>query len=116
MKEEGIIFLGDILDYNLKCNLKQELIKMGKKENNRNDLYYPKNFMEELPAYIPEITEVEITEKIGIVQNELKKYRYDVILHIDRKNKNTSCKKTKFQYAMLREGFSVQSILESEEQ
>ena len=38
-------------------------------KNNRNDLYYPKNFMEELPAYIPEITEVEITEKIGIVQN-----------------------------------------------
>lgn len=116
MKEKGIIFLGDILDYNLKGDLKQELIKRGKRENNRNDLYYPKSFMQELPAYIPEIAEVEITEKIGTIQNELKKYRYDVILHIDCNNKNTVNKKTKFQYAMLSEGFSVQNILESEEQ
>ena len=116
MKEKGIIFLGDILDYSLKGDLKQELIKRGKRENNRNDLYYPKSFMQELPAYIPEIAEVEITEKIGTIQNELKKYRYDVILHIDCNNKNTVYKKTKFQYAMLSEGFSVQNILESEEQ
>lgn len=40
MKEKGVIFLGDILDYNLRDNLKQELMEKGKKENNRNDLYY----------------------------------------------------------------------------
>lgn len=116
MKEKGIIFLGDILDYDLKGDLKRELMKMGRKENNRNDLYYPRSFMQELPTYIPEITNVEITEKVGTIQNELKKYRYDAILHIDCNNKSTNCKKTKFQYAMLRDGFSVQNILESEEQ
>lgn len=116
MKEGGVIFLGDILDYDLRDDLKQELIKRGKKENNRNDLYYSKSFMQELPAYIPEITKVEIGEKIGTIENELKKYRYDVILHIDKNCKNTIYKKTKFQYAMLKEGFSIQDILESEGQ
>lgn len=52
--------------------------------------------MKALPAYIPEITKVEITEKIGTIQNELKKYRYDVILHIDKNSKNTICKKQNF--------------------
>ena len=115
MKGKGIIFLGDILDYNLKDDLKQDLMRRGRKENNRNDLYYPRSFMQELPAYIPEIKNVEITEKFGIIQNELKKYRYDVILHIDCHNKSTNCKKTKFQYAMLSDDFSVENILESEE-
>jgi ubiquinone/menaquinone biosynthesis C-methylase UbiE len=114
MKEKGIIFLGDILDYELKEELKQELWKAGKKENNKNDLYFPKYFVQQLPAFIPEIVQVEITKKLGKIENELKRYRYDVILHIDCNSKESKCRKLKFQYAMSNESFSWNQILEEE--
>ena len=85
----------------------------GKKKSNKDDLSYPKNFIKELPAYIPEIIKVKITDKIGKIENELKKYRYDAILFIDKHNKSI-VKHTKFQYAMGEKDFSITYISENE--
>ena len=70
--------------------------------------------MQQLPAFIPEIVQVEITKKLGKIENELKRYRYDVILHIDCNSKESKCRKLKFQYAMSNESFSWNQILEEE--
>ncbi len=65
--------------------------------------------MKELPAYIPEIHNVEISDKSGYVDNELKKYRYDVLIQIDKTNKRKVAH-TKFQYAMRAKNFTISQI------
>jgi len=44
-------------------------------------------FFKQLPDEIPEISAVEILHKRGTYDNELTKYRYDVILHLGKKSK-----------------------------
>lgn len=111
--QQAIIYLGDLIDTELVEELDKELEQYGKKKSNKDDLSYPKNFIKELPAYIPEIIKVKITDKIGKIENELKKYRYDAILFIDKHNKSI-VKHTKFQYAMGEKDFSITYILENE--
>ena len=110
MNDTGVIYIGDVLDLAKMDAQKKELKLLGMKENNRKDLYYPREFFYELQAYIPEISTVEITEKIGTIENEFKKYRYDVMLHIDKCNQAHG-KKTKFQYAMQSKDFSWEKIM-----
>lgn len=111
--QKAVIYLGDLIDTDLVGEFIEELNQYGKKKNNKDDLSYPKDFIKELPAYIPEIVEVRITGKVGRIENELKKYRYDALLFID-KNTRSSVKHTKFQYAMQLEDFSMKHILEAE--
>lgn len=114
IKKRSLIFLGDILDAELKSTFEDELIRNGIKRKNVSDLYYPKRFMKELPAYIPQIVDVQITDKLGMIENEMKKYRYDVILIVDKDNKKANAKRSKFQYALLAKDFSVENILKNE--
>lgn len=116
MKDSGIIFLGDILDFDLKETFDRSLTQNGIRRRNVSDLYYPRKLMQELPVYIPEIIDVEITEKTGQIENELKKYRYDVMLHIDKHCKNLTVKRTKFQYAMHAKNFSIDIVEENEKE
>lgn len=109
MQDTGVIYIGDVLDLAKMDAQKKELKLLGMKENNRKDLYYPRELFYELQAYIPEISTVEITEKIGMIENEFKKYRYDVMLHID-KHKQVHGKKTKFLYAMQSKDFSWEKL------
>ena len=113
IKSQAIIYLGDLIDTDLVEKFMKDLNQYGKKKNNKDDLSYPKEFIKELPAYIPEIVKVKITSKLGTIENELKKYRYDVILLIDKDNKHI-VKHTKFQYAMQSKGFSITDILEND--
>lgn len=111
--QKAIVYLGDLIDTGLIEKFIEELSQHGKKKNSKDDLSYPKDFIRELPAYIPEIVEVQITEKIGKIENELKKYRYDALLFVDKNNKR-SAKHTKFQYAMKSDDFSLTRIVERE--
>lgn len=114
IKEQGIIFLGDIPDIEQRTIFEQELLQHGVKRKKTSDLYYPQGLMMELPVYIPEIVNVQITRKIGTIENEMKKYRYDVILTVDKNNKKANAKKTKFQYALLAKNFKIENIAEYE--
>ncbi len=109
LKEQAVIFVGDILDMDKKDILKSDLQKAGKNKSNKNDLYYSRDFMRELPAYIPEIYNVEISDKTGYVDNELKKYRYDILIQIDKTNKRKVAH-TKYQYAMKDKNFTISQI------
>lgn len=96
MTETGIIFIGDLLDLNQRENYLKLLKKSGRK-NGREDLWYPKNFIEEVSAYVPEISNVTISSKDKYtIENELTLFRYDAVYTIDKFKKN-NCKKTKFQ-------------------
>lgn len=97
MAETGIIFVGDLLDLDQREKYLNALKEAGGKRG-REDLWYPKNFIEEVPAYIPEISNVTISskEKYTII-NELVLFRYDAVYTVNQ-SKKSNCKKTKFQY------------------
>lgn len=98
MSDRGVIFVGDVMDLSKKELLQAELAKCGRK-NNKKDLYYSKEFMKEIPAYIKSIEDVLINKKEGNVENELTLYRYDVLFMINKKNKNI-VKPSKMVYAI----------------
>lgn len=101
IKDSGIIFVGDMLDWDKKACFETELMEYGRKSNQR-DLWYPRNIFEQLTTIFPEIVNVEITDKIGTIQNELKKYRYDCIIIINKNNADRvdNTKKTKYVYSI----------------
>ncbi|MBD8496925.1 non-ribosomal peptide synthetase [Paenibacillus arenosi] len=92
LKEEGIIYLDDLLDAGRKQELvaataayKQAnptaLVKTGWDE----DLFVDEQFFVELQRSYPEIISWESSRKRGMIDNELTRFRYDVLLKIDKK-------------------------------
>jgi len=93
---EGIIFLGDIRDYRL-LSVFQLAILLGKNEainsQNLRDLIKKRTLNEEELLVSPEyflqimqrnkkIKHIEILPKKGLSNNEMNRFRYDVILHV----------------------------------
>lgn len=102
MKEQGTIFLGDIMDQNRKQALIDSLAAY-KKQNKQaktdwsEELFLAPEFIEDLQQEFPEIAGVEISDKIATLENELTKFRFDAILHID-KNVRNQVQKEKHKY------------------
>ena len=78
----GIIFVGDVLD----IEKKEEYLKEIEKNNgtcNKSDLWYSREFMRNIAYDIPCIKDIFISDKeIWTIQNEMTKYRYDVIYKV----------------------------------
>ncbi len=124
LKEEGRIFIGDVMDINKKSDMKEDLeafkrSNIGKGYTTKTDfsseLFVSRGYFEDLNVDEKEVTEVMVSEKIRTIENELTKFRYDVILQIEKsrskkasqinenrqKNKNgqkNKVKKHKWQY------------------
>ena len=96
MNGSGKIFIGDIRDYRLlKCfhysvqNYKNKAVTKGDVEyfvrRDKELLISPEYFIY-LQTINRFISHVEVMAKIGIANNEMNNYRYDVILHIKKNN------------------------------
>ena len=99
MKTNGKLFLGDIMDQDKKKDLIKDLkeFKIYNKnyENNTKidwdeELFLSRSFWNDLKLEISSIENVELSDKIYTIENELTKYRYDVLLSIDKIVKNSS--------------------------
>ncbi|MDR2023783.1 MAG: amino acid adenylation domain-containing protein [Hungatella sp.] len=103
--EKGHIIIGDVRSYDRlgMYYLSVELFRLDKamsvyalkknidiRKENEKELIFSHNYFKELQDRIPEIACVDITPKKGNIDNELSKYRYDVILSVDKRNKNTA--------------------------
>ncbi|MEN5057172.1 amino acid adenylation domain-containing protein [Sphingobacterium kitahiroshimense] len=93
LKSEGKIFIGDVMDLERKADLVNDLemfksSKIGKgyktKTDFSADLFLSKDFFQDLRLEFKEIADIEFSEKIRTIDNELTKYRYDVILSINK--------------------------------
>ncbi|MCP4152564.1 MAG: amino acid adenylation domain-containing protein [bacterium] len=91
--EKGNIFVGDVMDQQQKRNLEKELtaFKYAHRDNEYTtktdlsaELFVHKDFWKNLQWKSQEIRAVTITPKIYTVENELTKFRYDVLLSTDR--------------------------------
>lgn len=93
LNANGQIFIGDVMDINMKEALIDDLETFKKLNQNNDfitktdfssDLFVAKGFFEDLKFDEMRITNVEISDKIRTIENELTKYRYDVILTIHK--------------------------------
>ena len=106
LKDSGSIFIGDVLDQDLKEDMLADMRSF--KQANRNnsyktktdwssDLFISRDFFADLTSELNEIAEVKITNKIYTIENELTRYRYDVLLQIDKLKPITPREKNKIQ-------------------
>lgn len=107
MSEKGIIFFGDIMDYGLKDELIASLKEF--KANNKNmnyrtktdwssELFLSREFILDLRCDFSSIKKVDFSDKIYTLENELTKFRYDAMLHIEKDQELKSIEKYKNQY------------------
>lgn len=95
MKNDGIIFLGDVMNKGQKEELVKTLVDYSVRNGSRTkvdlsqELFFEKEFFEHLPTAYPEIMRVLISKKEGVIQNELVNYRYDVTIQLDKKDAYT---------------------------
>ncbi|HDR8112236.1 TPA: amino acid adenylation domain-containing protein, partial [Bacillus cereus] len=90
---KGIILVGDIMDQDLKEELIHDLTEF-KRENSDSDyitktdfpseLFISRKWFEDIQYDYEEIYDVEISNKVHTIENELTKYRYDVVIKIDK--------------------------------
>lgn len=94
--DEAIIFLGDIMDSERKAEMIDDLTRF-KIENDdqgyhtkidwKEELFVDKSFFFDLGHQFKSISQTTTTEKLGQISNELRDYRYDVVLSIDLHHK-----------------------------
>lgn len=107
IKNIGIIFIGDIRDKGKQYEYYMSLIGDGEvlpdeieyfmeeKLANENELFVYKNYFKHLKKE-EYVTNVEITDKVGSIENELTKYRYDAMIHVEKKGYFNEINKQRF--------------------
>jgi amino acid adenylation domain-containing protein/non-ribosomal peptide synthase protein (TIGR01720 family) len=107
--DTGYIFIGDIMDQDLKADLIDDLLAFSRANREGNyktkidwsqELFISRDFLEDLAWDYPEIYDVTFSDKIYSIENELTRFRYDALVYIDktRTDKNNSIKKHKRQH------------------
>ncbi|NOQ28197.1 MAG: amino acid adenylation domain-containing protein, partial [Bacteroidales bacterium] len=109
MKPEGIMFFGDIMDQDLKCELIKDLEEFKRSNTNKDyktktnlseELFLSRGFWNDLKYEESSIERIETSRKIFTLENELTKYRYDVLISIDKNQEKIVSDKSrsKFQH------------------
>ncbi len=113
LKKEGRIFIGDVMDLNKKNDLIEDLEAFKKDNKDENyvtktdfsaDLFVSRGYFEDLVMDEAAVVSTIISEKIRTIENELTKFRYDVILHVNKerpKKENDVLTKHKYQYGRI---------------
>lgn len=91
IENDGILYIGDVRDAELKAHYEQSVIdyyslhQMDLRGIRTSDeLFVKRDFFTELKDQYPFVKQVLITEKLGSIENELTKYRYDVLINIEK--------------------------------
>ena len=93
MKDQGLIFLGNLWDQEKKDDFVESLATFRKKHAGQGyrtkvdrfeELFISRSFLEDLRHDYPEVAEIEYSQMIGTAESELSRYGYDAILRIDK--------------------------------
>lgn len=96
--DQAVIFIGDVMDAEKKTALIDSLRSFaasssGKGYTTKTDwsqeLFFSRTYFNDLRADFPEISNLEFSDKIGTIRNELTDFRFDAMFFIDKKAKNT---------------------------
>jgi amino acid adenylation domain-containing protein/non-ribosomal peptide synthase protein (TIGR01720 family) len=107
IKDKGFIFIGDVLDQDLKEDLIKDISEFKKSSKGEkfktkidwsNDLFVARDLFTDFKSESPEIQSVQFSNKIYTIENELTKYRYDILLKIEKGKQKYIQSKTKKQH------------------
>jgi amino acid adenylation domain-containing protein len=95
LADEGVIYLDDIMDLDRKKDLVDSVNEFRSlnpqskgKTNWEFDLFVPRSFFSDLQKRYPWIDRIEISDKLGRIKNELTRFRYDVVIRVDKRGRN----------------------------
>ncbi|MBN2862729.1 MAG: amino acid adenylation domain-containing protein [Bacteroidales bacterium] len=98
LNDKGVIFIGDIMDHDLKFDLIRAL-KDFKDKDHENlyktktdlsaELFVSRGFFEDLQVEFKEISGIKFSKKIGTIENELTLYRFDTVIEVDKTREKT---------------------------
>ena len=104
LHNKSIVFIGDVMDLEKKDDLissillyKNANINSSTKTDFSNDLFFSKDFFEDIEFDFPYII-LDISDKIHSYKNELTEYRYDVILQYNKNTFQKNITRVKNQY------------------
>lgn len=111
---EGELFLLDIFDLDRLQDYKESVAAYAAehpsdkyKRDFSHELYFPRNYWNSLLASLNGIKNIEVTDKIGKIDNEINRYRYDVRIEVDKSYKIQKDMNYKPQYGMSRTGSAI---------
>jgi amino acid adenylation domain-containing protein len=93
LADEGHIFIGDIMDLDLKEALIADLTAFKQAHRDKGyktktdwseELFLSRAFLEDLKFVFPEIRGVSFSPKIYTIDNELTRFRYDALFSLDK--------------------------------
>lgn len=91
LNKEGTIYVGDVRDADKRGEFEKSIEDYcttnevrSKKRSDSSELFLPRDFWEKLKRNYSAIREISISGKIGSIEKELTKYRYDVLLHVKK--------------------------------
>ncbi|UCH96475.1 MAG: amino acid adenylation domain-containing protein, partial [Candidatus Aminicenantes bacterium] len=95
--EKGYLFIGDVMDQEKKNELIREMTAFKYSEANKNkgyttktdfsaELFLSKDYWKDLGSGFKEIVSVCFSDKIYNIENELTRFRYDVLITIDKQS------------------------------
>jgi amino acid adenylation domain-containing protein len=106
LKEQGVLFIGDIMDQALKPALVAELTAFKQANRDRSyktktdwstELFVSREFFQDLTVEMPLIRRVDFSDKIYTIENELTRFRYDALLVVD-KRRQVGERREKYKY------------------
>lgn len=93
LADQGYLFLGDLMDQDLKPQLIADLSEFKHKNRGKEyktkldwsvELFISRNFLLDLRVEMPVIGEASFSEKIYTIENELTRFRYDALLTVNK--------------------------------
>jgi fengycin family lipopeptide synthetase D len=106
-ESNSYLFIGDIMDQDLKKDLMADLVKFRQDNQGKDyktkidwseELFISRPFLQDLAADYPGIRDITFSDKIYTIKNELTQFRYDALLHIDKKEIKTKRIKQKHKH------------------
>jgi amino acid adenylation domain-containing protein len=91
--QTGYLFIGDIMDLDSKQALIDDLTAFKRNNRDKNyktktvwdaEQFFSRAFFEDLTVEIPAVQKVECSDKIFTIANELTRFRFDTLIHVDK--------------------------------
>ena len=107
MKKTGLLFIGDIMDEDKRQDLVDDMVAFKNTNDNPAwhtktnwalELFVSRDFFEDLKADNLGITDIQYSNKIHTISNELTKFRFDALLRVDKQAITKPQVKKKRQY------------------
>ncbi len=109
MKDQGILFLGNLWDQDKYDDFVQSLVDFRDENAGRGyrtkvdrfeELFVSRSFLDDLRHDFPEIVDIECSCMLGSAESELSEYGYDAVIHVDkrRSGRPVDAPRNKFQF------------------